>query len=240
MPPGEPGGAGALCQAPFGWELEWRLSDPELSQKSWALCLRAPRLCCAGAHVQSTGLAAEAAALPPGAALDVGFRSRRCGSSRVAGARIRRAGPGPLQCLSFPFSQRGQTPFREAATPPGTVSAVGAGMLRRGCRAGVPWAGWGGHAGDPAPSPGQGEECPAAEVGHLNCRCGRPWSRTSSGRSGPRAGALAKAVAVWQHFSCPCLPPTPPTSPPPQSYKAKTALGLPAASPREKAEPSGN
>lgn len=65
----------------------------------------------------------------------------------------------------------------------------------------------GSRAGDPVPSPGQGEECPAAEVGHLNCRCGRPWSGTSSGRSGPCAGALAKVVAVWQHFSCPCLPP---------------------------------
>lgn len=80
----------------------------------------------------------------------------------------------------------------------------------------------GSRAGDPVPSPGQGEECPAAEVGHLNCRCGRPWSGTSSGRSGPCAGALAKVVAVWQHFSCPCLPPFSPRSEP---SKAKQLLG---------------
>lgn len=80
----------------------------------------------------------------------------------------------------------------------------------------------GSRTGDPVPSPGQGEECPAAEVGHLNCRCGRPWSGTSSGRSGPCAGALAKVVAVWQHFSCPCLPPFSPRSEP---SKAKQLLG---------------
>lgn len=113
--------------------------------------------------------------------------------------------------------------------------AKGAGGRREGCcrgaepGRGLPGGGpgcpgqfGGSRAGDLVPSPGQGEECPAAEVGHLNCRCGRPWSRTSSGRSGPRAGALAKAVAVWQHFSCPCLPLSPP---PPKPSKAKQLSG---------------
>lgn len=35
-------GAGALCQAPFGWEPGWRLSDPKLIPKSWRYVSGAP------------------------------------------------------------------------------------------------------------------------------------------------------------------------------------------------------
>lgn len=109
---------------------------------------------------------------------------------------------------------------RDAAVLP---SLAGGGSQAGGSRGpGCPRQVAGSRAGDPVLSPGQGEECPAAEVGHLNCRCGRPWSGTSSGRSGPCAGALAKVVAVWQHFSCPCLPPFSPRSEP---SKAKQLLG---------------
>lgn len=146
-----------------------------------------------------------------------GVRWQQCGGN--FGSRRRAPGPGGRDATGTP-------------SPAGVCQAGGGGG--QGGRLGCPGRVGGSRVGDPVPSPGQGEECLAAEVGHLNCRCGRPWSRTSSGRSGPRAGALAKAVAVWQHFSCPCLPP------PPQTLQSKTALGLPAASPRQKAEPSGN
>lgn len=58
--------------------------------------------------------------------------------------RVYRAGPGPLLCLSFPFPQRAQTPFQEAATPWAPSRRWAQGCHGGGCGAGGAPGGLGG------------------------------------------------------------------------------------------------